>query len=265
MLDLLRQRGFEVDTNTFPPRLLDIDDERVVLVVGGDGTLHGAFNALGDKGVDLAVFPAGLFNTFCRTYSLPCSACRIFEAIVGGTRGSVPVGIMGKTLFLSNLSIGYKAAVAEDLGGGEGLPRGLLSYVKPLVRALIGLRVRRLYLRCDGSESEMVDTPLLCVAPDREGKRPFLRLYIVAGKNRLKFLIAALAVFLALPLRRDVDLPGLRCIRATEMEIEGDMGAVNLDGEVYYPGTVRLQAGFSGVGIIGIDPSFPIRHKLLLR
>lgn len=264
MLGSLRDMGFEMEESPIPPPSSEIGEDDIVLVAGGDGTLSLAVNLMGERKTGVAVFPGGLFNTFCRTYALPCSAGSIKEAVVKGRRSSVPVGVSSGLVFLSNLSIGYKAEVVKELHA-KRTRFMFMSYMRPLVKAWSGLRVRRLFLRCDGAEVETVDTPLLCVAPDREGERPFLRLYIVEKEGRWSFLLPALAVFLSLPVRRKISLSGLRCGKATELEIDGDVGAVNLDGEIYDTGPMKLEAGMSGIEVIGLDPSSPPRHRLLLR
>jgi diacylglycerol kinase family enzyme len=265
LLGLLIEGGFdicEIDAAAGFDGMLEDD---VMLVVGGDGTLSQVVNGLKGEEARLAVLPAGLFNTFCRTYDLPSTADELCAAITGGESGAVPVGAIGDSIFISNASIGYKARVAEHLGRKGGRRRGFFSYLGPLLRAWIDLRNERLCLRFDDGAKEVTYSPLVCVAPDSDGEGPLLRIYIVGNVPKLVFPLLALAVFFAVPLRREISLPGLRCRRERRLEIEGEIAAVNLDGEVGYVGNISIEARMGDMEVIGIDPSALPRHRLLLR
>ena len=265
LLELLDESGFDTHEIDAHDGLNGVHEDDVILVVGGDGTLSRVVNGLKGKEARLAVFPAGLFNTFCRTYSLPCSADGLCSAIEGGERGAVPVGIMGDRIFISNASMGYKARVAEHLQRKGGRKGGLLSYIGPLLRAWIDLPRERFRLHFDDGGEEVTGSPLVCIVPDSDGQEAFLRIYIVGKVSRLVFPFLALAVFLAVPLRRSVSLPGLRCRREKRVEVSGEVDTVNLDGEVMGAGNIIIEAGMGGMEVVGIDPSALPRHRLLLR
>lgn len=265
LLGLLAESGFDVCEIDTAAGFNGVREDDVMLVVGGDGTLSRVVNSLKGEGARLAVFPAGLFNTFCRTYALPSTADELCAAITGGERGAFPVGTMGDSIFISNVSIGYKARVAEHLRQKGGRRRGFFSYLGPLLRAWIDLRSKRLCLRFDNGGKEVTDSPLVCIAPDSDGEGPFLRIYIVENVPKLVFPFLALAVFFAVPLRKEISLPGLRCRREKRLEIEGEVDAVNLDGEVSYAGNIGIEARMGGMEVVGIDPSALPRHRLLLR
>jgi len=262
---LLLRGGFDVLELDSTAGIDLVREKDIVLVVGGDGTLSQVANDLKGEGARLAVFPAGLFNTFCRTYALPSTADELCAAIARGERGAVPVGTMGDSIFISNASIGYKARVAEHLRRKGGRRWGFLSYLGPLLRAWIDLPREHLCLRFDDGSKEVTYSPLVCVTPDSEGEDPFLRIYIVENVSKLAFPFLALAVFIAVPLRREISLPGLRCRRERRLEIEGEVDAVNLDGEVGYTENISIEASMGDMQVIGIDPSALPRHRLLLR
>lgn len=265
LLWLLVEGGFDVLDAGAATAFKEAREDDVVLVVGGDGTLSGVVNGLQGKGGRLAVFPAGLFNTFCRTYALPCTAEELSAAIRRGGGGPVPVGTVGDDIFISNASMGYKAVVAERLRRRGGAKRGLLSYAGPLLGAWRDLSCRRLSIHRDGGGGEITCSPLVCIAPDSDVEGSFLRVYLVEKVPRWLFPFPALAVFFAVPLRREIFLPGLRCLRARKIRVEGEVGAVNLDGEVACAGDSGIGAGMSDVKVIGLNPSTPPRHGLLLR
>jgi len=265
LLGLLVEGGCEIVDIGAAAGFDVVREDDVFLVVGGDGTLNQAVNSLKGKGARLAILPAGLFNTFCRTYALPSTAHELCAAIARGERGAVPVGTMGDSIFISNASIGYKARVAEYLRRKGGRRWGFLSYLGPLLRAWIDLPREHLRLRFDDGSKEVTCSPLVCIAPDSDGEGPFLRIYIVENVSKLAFPFLALAVFVAVPLRREISLPGLWCRRERRLEIEGEADVVNLDGEVGYTGNISIEASMGDMEVIGIDPSALPRHRLLLR
>jgi diacylglycerol kinase family enzyme len=265
LIELLLEEGFDVFEIDNAAVFNGRGEAGVILVVGGDGTLSKVANGLRGMGVRLAVFPAGLFNTFCRTYDLPCTAEGLSAAITGGGSGEFPIGIMGDSIFISNASIGYKARVAEYLRRKGGRRKGYLSYLWPLIKAWFDLHCKRLCLRFDDAGEEVTDSPLVCITPDRDGGGAFLRIYVVEDVPRLLFPILALAVFFAVPLRKEISLPGLSCRRGSRVEIAGEVDAVNLDGEVIHTGNIVIKAEMSDMEVVGINPSALPRHRLSLR
>jgi diacylglycerol kinase family enzyme len=265
LCDLLKQGGCEILEMESPAELNRARKGDIVLVAGGDGTLGRVFNGLKGNEASIAVFPAGLFNTFCRTHDLPCTPDGLYKAIASGEEGPVAVGVMGERVIISNASIGYKARVAKELRRRGGARKSLFSYLAPLVRCWVDLNPQHLRLRHDNGHEETVDSPLVCVAPFMDGKRALLIVYIVEKTGRLAFPLLALAVFLALPLRREINLPGLSCLKESRLEIEGEVDAVNLDGEVRCAGDIRIEAGVGDKEVVGINPTGLTRHRLLLR
>ncbi len=93
----LRERADEIDVHsgTIPAdaatALERMRDERpdAVVVVGGDGTVHLAVNALADSGVPLAVIPAGTGNDFAASHGIPRDLMTAADTVFDGQTATV--------------------------------------------------------------------------------------------------------------------------------------------------------------------------------
>lgn len=80
-------------------------EAEVLAVAGGDGTVRSAAHAAIERGIPLAVFPAGTFNHFARAIGTS-SAGRTVQAIQRGSVGKVDVAYVNDEIFLNTASVG---------------------------------------------------------------------------------------------------------------------------------------------------------------
>jgi undecaprenyl-diphosphatase len=80
-------------------------DTRALGVAGGDGTAATVAQIAIDKGLPLAVFPAGTLNHFARALSLETYADTA-RAVVAGSAGTVDVGRINGSVFLNTAGLG---------------------------------------------------------------------------------------------------------------------------------------------------------------
>lgn len=99
----------------------------VVVVLGGDGTLNEAANALAGTQTALAALPGGSTNVFARTIGLPADPIEATAAVLDGLeRGAIrPVGLgsVNGRYFLFHVGVGYDAAVVEQVERRSDLKR----------------------------------------------------------------------------------------------------------------------------------------------
>jgi diacylglycerol kinase (ATP) len=110
---------------------IDEGVERLV-IVGGDGSLNIAVNAIGDRKVELGVLPTGSGNDFARTacvdlvpperYLEPCKARRI------------DIGTVGERRFINIFGSGFDADVAK--GMQKSSLKGDLGYLTSVLGTL---------------------------------------------------------------------------------------------------------------------------------
>jgi YegS/Rv2252/BmrU family lipid kinase len=103
----------------------------LVLAVGGDGTANEvAWGLLGSE-TTLGLVPVGSGNGLARTLGIPLRAPRALEALEGGVRRRMDVGVINGRPFLNVSGAGFDAAVgaAFHAHGRAGGRRGLFTYV----------------------------------------------------------------------------------------------------------------------------------------
>ena len=111
----------------------------VLGLVGGDGTIHHAVNALlrspAQKPPPMAVIPCGRGNDFARTLGIEDldTAC---AAVLGGARRRVDVGRTEAGIFLGVAGAGFDSKVARQAQEGTGLLSGAAAYVYAILRTL---------------------------------------------------------------------------------------------------------------------------------
>lgn len=126
---------------------------RILVVMGGDGTLHEVVNGLRDAGfpdsVTLAVVPVGTGNDFHRMLRARGGVEGLLETLEEGRPRRLDVGLArwegGEAAFVNLLGVGIDVAVLQRRARFQRLP-GLLQYGAALVSALGGFRPVSLHI-----------------------------------------------------------------------------------------------------------------------
>ena len=223
----------------------------VVVVAGGDGTVHEAVNGWmkGGGGAPLAVIPVGTGNDFTKMLNASHDwreAC--WRALRGETR-RVDIGKCNDYYFANGLGIGFDAQVALAANRIDWI-RSKAVYGVALAQVLL-LQHRRPRVRVQyGSEILDTDITLLTVnngrveggsfvmAPDAEIDDGLLDVVVAKGMGRLsivRFLPQVLS-------GRHINNPRVIKFRTTKLTVESDTPLpVHADGELHYTGVTRLE------------------------
>ena len=135
------------------------DGMRLVVAVGGDGTLNevanGLLSAEAPAPVALGVVPAGRGADFARTLAAPCDPAAALARACRSTPLPIDVGRAtfadGSTRVFVNVGgLGFDAAVAERAAGSR-LPGSKAPYLRGLAGALVGYRNRHVAVDADGA------------------------------------------------------------------------------------------------------------------
>ncbi|MET0354519.1 MAG: YegS/Rv2252/BmrU family lipid kinase [Plantibacter flavus] len=177
-----------------------------LVVVGGDGMVSLAVEAVRDSGLPFGVVPSGTGNDIARGLGIPlgdpaAAIASLLRALEGGPRvidaGTVTDGER-TTWFVGAVSAGFDALVNERANRMRR-PRGRSRYTIAILRELLALRPRRYELTVDGTP-ETVDAVLLAVAnntsigggmliaPQADLADGRFDLFIVAPVSRFRFL-----------------------------------------------------------------------------
>jgi diacylglycerol kinase (ATP) len=141
-----------------------------VVIVGGDGTVHAAVNALAGSGVPLGLVPAGAGNDVARSLGLPHDdVAAALEAIVVALGD--PVTALGRRVdavhtstgrwFAGVLSTGFDSNVNQRANRMRH-PRGRARYVLAVLLELVRLTPHRYRMTID-RDPRHVDAVLLTV------------------------------------------------------------------------------------------------------
>lgn len=230
-----------------------------LIIVGGDGMVSLAINALRGRDIPLGIVPSGTGNDFVR--GLGPGADRVESAITGilaalaegGTAidlGEVS-GAHGDLLFAGSLNAGFDALV-NARANALRWPRGSLRYVVAVLLELVHLSPRTYQLRHSG-RTWKVRAHLLAVAnngyigggmnivPDASLTDGQLELFAVAPLPRLRFLLIFGTVFRGTHVRRrEVSITAV-----TEIHLSGSDIIAYADGEPVgaLPLRVRVKPG----------------------
>jgi diacylglycerol kinase (ATP) len=133
-----------------------------LVVVGGDGLVHLAVQALVGSAVALGIIPAGTGNDLARTLDIPRGDPRLAADVVVGSRTRrIDVARCGATYFVTVLAAGFASAVNER-ANRMSRPRGRLRYAVATLAELRVLEPLAYTLELDG-EVRRVEATLVAV------------------------------------------------------------------------------------------------------
>lgn len=115
---------FEAHGHAFESRIVGGDDliaalrqaageADVLLAGGGDGTISAAAAIAFDRGIPLAVLPAGTMNLFARSLGLPLDLDAAVEALAEGAVAGVDIATANGRPFVHQFSVGLHAKLVK--------------------------------------------------------------------------------------------------------------------------------------------------------
>src|SRR5712671_5677801 len=141
---------------------------RVLLAIGGDGTLQGLVNAAHGSEVVLGILPSGGGNDFAAALGLPKNPLAAAHAILDGRPRAVDV-LRARTadgqerLYVGGGGVGLDAEAASYAIAYRRIP-GRLRYVTAALRALSAYTPLNVRAECPGSEAPAMEARVLLAA-----------------------------------------------------------------------------------------------------
>jgi len=128
----------------------------LLLAVGGDGTANEIAWGLLGSATTLGLVPVGSGNGLARTLGIPLRPERALEALEGGVRRRMDVGMVNERPFLNVSGAGFDAAVGAEFHarGQRGGRRGIFTYVWLSLGASIRYRAPRWMLQAGDQRFE---------------------------------------------------------------------------------------------------------------
>jgi YegS/Rv2252/BmrU family lipid kinase len=124
----------------------------LVVLAGGDGTLHAALETLRRHELALGVLPLGTANDLARSLGIPAALDEAFAILRGGHRKRIDLGRVNGRPFLNAVNIGLGVTLNKVLTEESKQRLGVLSYLRALFASLSRSRSFRARVEVDGKE-----------------------------------------------------------------------------------------------------------------
>ena len=143
---------------------------RLVVAVGGDGTLHEVMNGVLGSGATVGLIPYGTGNDFARALGIYGSLEVACKTLVSGVTEMVDVGVIegagtgGPRHFLVLAGTGYDARTAETVNSGIRFLSGPLAYIWGAVLTLVRFKPFTLTLTLDDAPPRVLQSMFVSFA-----------------------------------------------------------------------------------------------------
>ena len=121
----------------------------MLVLAGGDGTLHAALGPLVEHSLTLALIPAGTANDFARNLNLPLDPEKALDAILHGRTLDIDLGSANDIFFCNAAHMGLGVRVTEELSADNKQSFGVLGYLRALKEALPNSRAFRVQIEAN--------------------------------------------------------------------------------------------------------------------
>jgi diacylglycerol kinase (ATP) len=218
---------------------------RLVVAIGGDGTMNEVACALVGSDAALGLIPCGSGNGLGRHLGIPGPGRGAFRALLAGHTRLIDTGLAAGHPFFNAMGLGFDAEISARFNALSS--RGLAAYARTTWNTLFSYQPAHYSIRADGFEPLSSRAFLVAVAnSDQYGNDCYIAPHARVDDGQLDLtLLRRLTVFNALPLaerlftKRIDGSPSVLRMRAPRFEIErATDGPIHTDGEVREAGRV---------------------------
>lgn len=224
------------------------EGQDLVIVCGGDGTIHEVLNGLAGSQVPMAILPGGTANIAAREFKLPHNAVRAACELPSWQPRRIALGVAKWNLaapesrfFLTVAGIGFDAYVIHRLSTSFKMSMGVAAYVVEAIRQALRYRFQPFRCRMEGGDTSQtfaivhrgaVYAGWLHTAPGGNILESGLQVTTFASRNRYRYFVYAAGVLL----RQHLRLKGVKLLRTAYLECqpepESEPQLFELDGEL---------------------------------
>jgi diacylglycerol kinase family enzyme len=144
---------------------LAIENDGIVVAVGGDGTLSAVSEVVLGSGVPFGILPQGTFNYFGRTYGISQNTEAALACLLDAVIQPVDTGMLNGRTFLVNASLGLYPQLLEDRETYKrryGRSR-LIALWSALVTLMHAHRSLKVQIDLEGQPRRHLTTPTIVV------------------------------------------------------------------------------------------------------
>lgn len=213
----------------------------LILVCGGDGTLHEVVNGMAGSSVPLAVLPGGTANGFARELGLPLDIVAAARRIPSATPRRIALGRVGDRYFLSMVGAGFDAQVLTKIEGRWKEQWGMTYYGMEALREAVFAGFTPFTISSDQKRLEATYAVIsrtryygpFRMIPEADLFSDQFTVYGLPSRRLARYFVYALALFAGrlghLP---DVVSFPARTVRCEESAAEGKNVLYQVDGEL---------------------------------
>lgn len=243
------------------------DDQKVIIAVGGDGTISEVMNGMVEyKNITLGFIPGGSGNDFSRGFQIPANPEEALAVILRLMKEETPLIDIGKVTmkddsehyFINNMGAGFDALVSFEVNRSEmkgwlnKLSLGRLVYVYFLLKKLFSYKCSTIDLSIDGKRHILEQTWFVTVsnqpyygggmmiAPDAVPDDGLLDITVVHRLTKLKLLLVFISVFWG----KHIHFKEVKTFKGRRVTIQSSSSLyVHADGEDigYTPLNIQVQ------------------------
>jgi YegS/Rv2252/BmrU family lipid kinase len=240
---------------------------RLVVAVGGDGTLNEVVNGIAGRDVELATIPLGTGMDFVRTYAIPTGFDDAVRTALNGTVRTVDAGRVrfrtwsgddAERWFANVGSVGMSGAVAQRANGMSKALGGKATFFYALTRVFLEWENTEVSVTLDDGErrGRMHDVVVangvwhgggMKLAPDALPDDGLFDVVLIGDVSKVDFLTTAPKIYKG----RHVTHPKVEVLRSKRVEVTAaDRLPIEVEGEQIgttpavfevVPGALRLR------------------------
>ncbi|WP_342432668.1 diacylglycerol kinase family protein [Neobacillus sp. FSL H8-0543] len=198
------------------------DEEKIMIAVGGDGTMHEVMNGMINyKNIILGFVPGGSGNDFSRGFHIPSDPIEALQVMLRLMKSDAPLIDAGKVTmtdhaehyFINNMGVGFDALVSHAVNQSRmkgilnKLSMGRLIYVYFLLKKLFTYKCTSIELSIEGKKHLFDNTWFVTVsnqpyygggmkiAPNAVPDDGIFEITVVHNLSRIKLLLVFISVF----------------------------------------------------------------------
>lgn len=242
-------------------------EQKVIIAVGGDGTMHEVVNGIVEyNNITIGFVPGGSGNDFSRGFQIPSDPEEALSVILRLIKKEAAIIDIGKVTmkddsehyFINNMGAGFDALISYEVNHSKvkawlnKLSLGRLVYVYFLLKKLFSYKCTTIDLSIDGSRHILEQTWFVTVsnqpfygggmmiAPDAVADDGLLDITVVHSLSKLKLLLVFISVFWG----KHVQFKEVKTFRGRMVSIQSSSSLyVHADGEDigYTPLNINVQ------------------------
>lgn len=222
--------------------------EKLVLCIGGDGTVSEVAGGLAGTATALGIIPAGTGNDFARYLGIPKNPLKALDIALSGDTKTVDLGLANDRVFINVAGSGFDVAVLRHTLFYKKMFHGLLAYVLGVFRAVFGFAQMEITITHSGGTIKQKALLVsvangryfgggMCVAPYADAGDGLFDVHYVDELPRLKIPVL-LASFINGSYMKWSIAHHFRC---DELTVTTSADSLQLDGEICAGREVRYK------------------------